>query len=179
MRSQDILAYVEENRICRVHHAAEATMRNPDAGIHSDDLPGYAAIARLTKQGRLIRVPSRYKLKFNDWIFLPTLKDTPFLLDYLDFLDCADIWSDEKVSPALSQTIEIIPMHLFPEHAPCFADGRAHEAALEGVSLECVPESCCGNLEDCVFGTDSVYFCAAIPVNMRLYDYVMDLKFKK
>ena len=178
MKSQDILAYVEENSICRVYRAAKATMRNPDARFSSDALPGLAAIARLTKQGRLIRVPSGDESKLNDWILLSTFKDTPFLLDYLDFLDCAGVWSEENVLPAQYLARDIIEMHPFPEHTPCFANGRAREAVLEEVFVECVAESCCGNWEYCVFGVDSVYFCAAIPVNVRFHDYIMDGAFE-
>lgn len=175
MRTDDILAFVKENRFCRVHHAAEVTMRNPDSDIHSDDLPSWSAIARLTKDGRLIRVPSTSGYKLDDWVFLPTWKDAPFLREYLDFNDCKAMWDgDEDSSFKSSLARETLFLHPFPEHGPCFAAGRAKEAVLGSVMLECVPASCCRNRGECVFGTNIVYHCAAIPVEERLHRFIMD-----
>ena len=59
-RADQIVEYVRFHELgggCAVVDAVMATCRRDD-GIHADDLPGFAAVSRLVRAGRLIRTPA-------------------------------------------------------------------------------------------------------------------------
>ena len=66
-REEDILAYVGKHDGCTVLQAVNAAIRNQDG---SDDMAGFAVIARLVKAGRLSRVATESQGKSLDRLSL-------------------------------------------------------------------------------------------------------------